>query len=128
MANRQANHFAKDRIASTPGKESNRMTWTGRGKSPCVAELLESRHMLSLTAPVSYTIGTTNDGFVPNAAPQSVVTADFNGDGKLDLAIAHSSDSCVYLMLGNGNGSFQSPLKTVVGESIQGNLRAGDFN
>jgi hypothetical protein len=91
-------------------------------------DLLEPRQLLSFTAPVSYTIGTTNDGFVPNAAPVNVVTADFNSDGKLDLAVAHTSDNSVYISLGNGNGTFQTPIKTAVGEAIQGGLRVGYFN
>ncbi len=50
------------------------------------------------------------------------VVADFNGDGKADLAIATQTGFVV--MLGKGDGSFQSPLSY----SIQGNLAAGDFN
>jgi hypothetical protein len=95
---------------------------------PCGIELLEPRKLLSFIAPVSYTIGTTSDGFVPNAAPMNVVTADFNGDGRLDLAVAHTSDNSVYIMLGNGNGTFQPPVKYAVGESIEGGIRVGDFN
>ncbi|HEX4794526.1 MAG TPA: FG-GAP-like repeat-containing protein [Humisphaera sp.] len=77
---------------------------------------------------MSYTIGTGNDGFVPNAAPVNVVTADFNGDHKLDLAVAKTSDNSVYILLGKGNGAFQPPMKFAAGESIQGGLRVGDFN
>jgi hypothetical protein len=89
---------------------------------------LEPRRLLSLTAPISYTLGTTNDSFIPNAAPHSIVTGDFNGDGKLDLAVAHTSDNSVYILLGNGNGTFQAPARISVGEAIQGNIFAGDFN
>lgn len=36
---------------------------------------------------------------------------DFNGDGKLDLACSQSSPTAaVLIMLGNGNGTFQSPV------------------
>ncbi len=73
-------------------------------------------------------MGTTNDGFVPNAAPVNVVTADFNRDGKLDLAVAKTSDNSVYVSLGNGNGTFGTPVEFSVGESIEGGLRVGDFN
>src|SRR5579862_1421967 len=71
--------FKKKRKPSKPA---------GYGYSRHGVELLEPRQLLSFTAPVNYTFGTTNDGFVPNAAPQNIVTADFNGDGKLDLAVA----------------------------------------
>ncbi len=101
---------------------------TPRKMARAVMETLEVRTLLSFTAPTLYTIGTASDGFVPNAAPANVVTADFNGDGKLDLAVAHTSDNSIYIMLGNGNGTFQAAVKTAVGESIQGGLRVGDFN
>jgi hypothetical protein len=55
-------------------------------------------------------------------------SGDFNGDGKLDLAVAHNSDNSVYILLGNGNGTFQSPTKISIGEAIQGNVYAADFN
>jgi hypothetical protein len=40
--------------------------------------------------------------------PVSLVTEDFNGDGKADLAIANSSSAYVRIMLGDGAGSFQA--------------------
>ena len=38
--------------------------------------------------------------------PQAIVAADFNGDGKLDLAIANAADNTVTILLGNGDGTF----------------------
>jgi len=38
--------------------------------------------------------------------PQSIVAGDFNGDGKLDLAIANAADNTVTILLGNGDGTF----------------------
>jgi hypothetical protein len=44
---------------------------------------------------------------VPTSAPpQSVVTGDFNGDGKPDLAVTGASS--VEILLGNGDGTFRS--------------------
>jgi len=47
--------------------------------------------------------------------PNSLVAADFNGDGKLNLAVLNSgsfaadfTDSGVSILLGNGNGTFQT--------------------
>jgi ankyrin repeat protein len=40
------------------------------------------------------------------SAPASVIAADFNGDGKLDLAVANSSSNTVSILLGKGDGSF----------------------
>ena len=39
------------------------------------------------------------------AAPQSVALGDFDGDGKLDMAV--STGSFVFVMAGNGDGTFR---------------------
>jgi hypothetical protein len=52
---------------------------------------------------------------------EPVVLADFDGDGKLDLASAVSN----FLMLGNGDGTFQAPL--LLGAGGVG-IAVGDFN
>lgn len=50
-------------------------------------------------------------GGLYNAPPEIV---DVNGDGKLDLVIAEacypSFDGCIAIMLGNGDGTFRSPV------------------
>lgn len=38
--------------------------------------------------------------------PDPLVTGDFNGDGKLDLATSNSNDDTVTVLLGNGDGTF----------------------
>jgi type II secretory pathway component GspD/PulD (secretin) len=38
--------------------------------------------------------------------PSAVVTADFNGDGKPDFAVANFADNTVSIFLGNGDGTF----------------------
>jgi hypothetical protein len=61
--------------------------------------------------------------------PQAILAADFNNDGKLDLAIANSGDGTVTLLLGNGDGTFTpsagSPYP--VGPGASG-LAVADFN
>ncbi|HZW05471.1 MAG TPA: VCBS repeat-containing protein, partial [Candidatus Nitrosotalea sp.] len=42
------------------------------------------------------------------ADPRMVVVADFNKDGKLDLATVNSATQTVSVLLGNGNGTFQA--------------------
>ena len=39
--------------------------------------------------------------------PQAVITADFNSDGKLDLAYVTQTTTTVSILLGNGDGTFQ---------------------
>jgi hypothetical protein len=107
----------------------------GRGRlirrpraSRLALESLEPRNLLSFAAPVSYNIGTQSDGFVPNAAPVNVAIGDFNGDGKLDMVVAHKADNTVNILLGNGNGTFQPAVSYAVGEAIEGDVFVGDFN
>jgi FG-GAP-like repeat len=67
------------------------------------------------------------------AYPQNIVTADFNGDGKLDLAIggSNSSGEVFQVWLGNGDGTF-SPLPTFSATacniSIPFTTATADFN
>ena len=61
--------------------------------------------------------------------PQAVVTGDFNGDGKLDLATANYGVGTLSVALGNGAGGYLSSTvtTTTVGANPQ-SLAAGDFN
>jgi hypothetical protein len=54
--------------------------------------------------------------------------ADFNADGKLDVILSTSTDAVpsTTIMLGNGDGTFQSPL--VLPIPANGSVAAGDFN
>ena len=49
----------------------------------------------------------------------SVAAADFNGDGKVDLAVANNNcfgaNNSVSVLLGNGDGSFRTPVNFTVG-------------
>jgi hypothetical protein len=70
--------------------------------------------------------------FPVGSYPQSVAVGDFNGDGKLDLAVANTgprpfTDSSVSVLLGNGDGSFQAAQKFPVGSYPQ-SVAVGDFN
>jgi FG-GAP-like repeat len=60
--------------------------------------------------------------------PQGVITADFNGDGKADLAIANSGDDTVSILLGNGDGTFTALSPLPAGGSMPWSLAAGDFD
>lgn len=66
----------------------------------------------------------------PIAVGQSlsaIVTADFNGDGKLDLAATDSVGNAVIILLGNGDGTFGAPTTIPVGNGPDA-IVAGDFN
>jgi hypothetical protein len=60
--------------------------------------------------------------------PHMPLLADFNGDGKLDLAIAELEGDRVSIRLGNGDGTFQSPLNGATVGDGPVSLVAGDFN
>jgi hypothetical protein len=53
--------------------------------------------------------------FAVGTNPSSVVVADFNGDGFLDIAVANQGDNSISLFKGNGDGTFSqfpgSPFK-----------------
>jgi len=66
--------------------------------------------------------------------PIGMVTADFNNDGILDLAIANegevtaqSDTSSVSILLGNGDGTFKPALEYAAGIAPQ-RLAVGDYN
>ena len=76
---------------------------------------------VDFATPKSYSVGTN---------PAAVIIADFNGDGKLDIAVANSGSGNVSILLGNGDGTFKTALNSTV--SMSGNgpsaVAAGDFN
>ena len=57
----------------------------------------------------------------------ALVAGDFNGDGKLDLALANS-DGSVSILLGNGDGTFQAPQTFATGTTDPTQMVVGDFN
>jgi hypothetical protein len=59
--------------------------------------------------------------------PTSVVLADFNGDGNLDLATPNTADGTISVLLGNGTGTFEPPVTTSGGAEPTA-LAIGDFN
>jgi hypothetical protein len=59
--------------------------------------------------------------------PASVAVGDFNGDGKLDLAVANSASNNVSVLLGNGDGTFQAAVNYAVGTN-PASVAVGDLN
>jgi hypothetical protein len=64
---------------------------------------------------------------VAGSVPESVAVADFNGDGKADLAIANAGSDTVTVLLGNGDGTFAAPLSPATGTTPH-YAAVGDFN
>ena len=47
--------------------------------------------------------------------PSEIASADFNGDGNLDLAVTNSGSNTATVFLGNGDGTFASPVAVATG-------------
>jgi hypothetical protein len=61
--------------------------------------------------------------------PEALVAGDFNHDGKLDVAVANSSDHTISILIGNGDGSFTSAPGSPFSSGLTVTaLALGDFN
>jgi len=80
--------------------------------------VLTAEAQVQFAPPTTYAVGTY---------PVATVAGDFNGDGKLDLAVANNGSNNVSVLLGNGDGTFQSPVNYLAGPSPSF-MAAGDFN
>jgi hypothetical protein len=69
----------------------------------------------------------TAASYTAGSGAEFVVIADFNKDGKLDLAVANSGDNNVSILLGNGDGTFQPGITYPTG-AFPEELVVGDFN
>ena len=64
----------------------------------------------------------------PAEHPRELVTADFNRDGNVDLALAgNGTGPLVMILLGNGNGTFQAAT-TIGTATASSSLVVDDFN
>jgi hypothetical protein len=86
--------------------------------SRLVLESLEDRCLLSFSPAVTYPVG---------VEPWAVVTGDFNGDGRPDLAVANSASNSVSILRGNANGTFLAAQHFATGGRPV-SLAVGDFN
>src|SRR6202044_3591454 len=82
---------------------------------------------------VSVLLGNGDGTFTPGTdlvtgkAPTGLTVADFNNDGKLDLAVTNQTDNSVTVFLGNGDGTFNKPLSYPTGQAPV-YVAAADFN
>ena len=81
------------------------------------------------------TVGDGAGGFVPAVTPTvavgdvpfGVAVGDFNGDGKLDLAVSNDNSDNVSILLGNGDATFSAAQSYPAGERSF-RLSVGDLN
>jgi hypothetical protein len=71
----------------------------------------------------------TRGSFVAGSTPVAVAAGDLNHDGKPDLAVAYECcpDGAVSILIGNGDGTFRSPLSYAAGSAPRF-LALADFN
>lgn len=62
-----------------------------------------------------------------NDLPYALVAGDFNGDGKMDLAVTNGAANTVVILLSQGDGTFALGASVPVGSSPL-SIVAGDFN
>ena len=84
------------------------------------------------TISISILLGDGNGGFAGSSTfnldgASSIATADFNGDGNVDLAVTSDSSNTVTILLGGGNGSFTTSSTSATGQSPE-QVVAADFN
>jgi len=66
-----------------------------------------------------------------SAYQRKLVIGDFNGDGKMDVAVlanGFEQTNPIYVVLGNGDGTFQTPKQFWNLTTIPMSIAAGDFN
>jgi hypothetical protein len=90
----------------------------GDGNNPAATSILLGRGDGTFSPAVEYPTGVKG---------RSIVAADFNGDGRLDLAVTNGGDDDVSILLGNGDGTFSNGGRFPAGLSPYG-IAAADLN
>ena len=89
----------------------------------------------SLNVSVLFGTGTGSFGISINfpagsgpVGPSSILSADFNGDGKKDLAVSNFNPGRVYILIGNGVGSFNPAVSYITSSGGSKGIVSADFN
>jgi hypothetical protein len=86
--------------------------------SPAVPVTVTAAHGFGFGPPTAFATG---------VGPVSVTSADFNMDGRIDLAVANATSGTVSVLLGNGDGTF-SPFVTLTAGTTPSQVLSTDFN
>ena len=81
----------------------------------------------TVTPSSKYLSFATATSFDLYGAPSAMATGDFNGDGKIDLAVAQYFNSTIGILLGDGAGNFTVAANPAVGRWPWA-MATGDFN
>src|SRR5262249_14057427 len=76
------------------------------------------RTLMSFSSITSYAAG---------LHPDAIVTADFNHDNRVDIAVVNNGDNTVSVLLGNPGGTFQAPKNAGTGAGPR-SIAVGDFD
>ena len=74
---------------------------------------------VQFSGPIKYSVG---------KVPGTVAVGDFNRDGRLDLAVLNTGSGSVSILLGNGDGTFQSALTYNTVNASPAFVAVGDLN
>jgi hypothetical protein len=82
---------------------------------------------LPVVNPVS-SLSLVSQSYAVGSSPLYVAEGDFNNDGKLDLVAANEGSNTVSLLLGNGDGTFQTQTSIASGTTQIWGITVGDVN
>ncbi len=82
-------------------------------------ETLETRALLSATF-------TTATDYATGLEPVGMVSADFNGDGRADLATVNEAGNSISILISNGDGTLRPAINVAV-ENTPNSIAVGDY-
>lgn len=79
-------------------------------------ETLEARIVPSFATPISYNVGSVASSYNGSFGTDGVASLDLNGDGSLDLAVVHTGEGTVNVLLNQqGNATFATAVPYATG-------------
>ena len=116
---------------STPGPASPTASVLGQWNGDTLIDLAvasgvgSGSSITTFLGTVTGFVATAGGPYAVGSTVRSLATADFDRNGTADALVVGSAAD-VYLLRGNGDGTFQSPLGTSLGPADV--VRVGDFN